>query len=72
MTEEQTIIILVITLLISVIDFFVTVKSGLTSQKKSKRLEFFVDSVEDTLREYNIEESEFRTIFGNYKEVVNP
>ena len=69
--EEQAIQTLIVTTLPMLGGLLVAVKKWLNVSEKVKKIRILVDSVDDALRDDKITESEFRTIFGNYKAVVN-
>lgn len=62
MTDEQTITILIITLLILIIDLFVAVKKWLNVLEKIKKIRILLDGIDDSLRDDKIIESKFRTM----------
>jgi len=69
--EEQAIQTLIVTILPLLGGVFVAVKKWFNVSEKIKKIRVLVDSLDDALRDDKITEGEFRTIFGNYKAVVN-
>ena len=69
--EEQALQTLIVTALPMLGGLLVAVKKWFNVSEKIKRIRILVDSVDDALRDDKISEGEFRTIFGNYKSVVN-
>ncbi|MCJ8305664.1 MAG: hypothetical protein HRU07_01280 [Nitrosopumilus sp.] len=69
--EEQAITALIVTVLPMLGGLLVAVKKWFNISEKIKSIRILMDSVDDALRDDKITEGEFRTIFGNYKVVVN-
>ncbi len=69
--EEQTIQTIIVTMLPMLGGVLVAVKKWFNVSEKVKRIRILMDSVDDALRDDKITEGEFRTIFGEYKAVVN-
>jgi len=70
MTEEQIIQTIIVTMLPMLGGILVAIKKWFNVSEKIKKIRVLIDSVDDALRDDKITESEFRTIFGNYKTLV--
>lgn len=68
--EEQTINIIIVTVLPLLGGLVVAIKKWFNVSEKVKAIRILIDSVDDALTDDKITESEFRTIFRNYKSVV--
>lgn len=69
--EEQAITLIISTVLPLLGGLVVAVKKWFNVSAKVKSIRILIDSVDDALTDDKISESEFRTIFRNYKAVVN-
>jgi len=69
--EEQAINTIIMTALPLIGGLVVAIKKWFNVSEKVKSIRILVDSVDDALTDDKISESEFRTIFRNYKSVVN-
>jgi hypothetical protein len=68
--EEQAINTIIALVLPMLGGLLVAVKKWFNVSEKIKNIRILIDSLDDALRDDKITESEFRIIFGNYKQVV--
>ena len=71
LSEEETIITIIVTALPMLSGVLVAIKKWFNVSEKIKKIRVLVDGVDDALRDDKITESEFRKIFGDYKAIVN-